>query len=48
MLLSSWVGNGIFLETQLIFEDGLSFDGRLLKIIGFCNQCFGKLYALLK
>ena len=28
--------------------NGLNFDGRPLKKIGFCKQCFDKLYALLK
>ena len=31
-----------------LFIDGLNFDGRPLKIVGFCKQCFDKLYALLK
>ena len=31
-----------------LFKDGLNFDERPLKIIGFCKQCFDKLYALLK
>ena len=31
-----------------LFKDGLNFDGRPLKIIGFCKQCFDKLYTLLK
>ena len=36
------------LEDPALFKDGLNFDGRPLKIIGFSKQCFDKLYVLLK
>ena len=36
-----------FFGDPAISKDGLNFDGRSLKIIGFCRQCFDKLYALL-
>ena len=31
-----------------LFKDRWNFDGRSLKVIGFCKQYFDKLYALLK
>ena len=40
--------NGNNRANPALFKDGLNFDGSSLKIIGFCKQCFDKLYTLLK
>ena len=38
----------VFFGSSALFKDGLNFDGRPLKIIGFYKHCFDKLFALLK
>ena len=47
---SAWViaSHLNLLEGPALFKDGLHFDGRPLKIIGFSKHCFDKLYVLLK
>ena len=46
----SWVvvSHLYFFGWPAFFKDGLNFDGRPLKIIGFWKHCSDKLYGLLK
>ena len=50
-LLPIFLGNCFRLNLSggpALFIDRLIFDGRPLKIITFCKQCFDKLYILFK